>query len=231
MYEVKLSQFSGPLDALLELIEVRKLEITQISLAEVTVDFLNYIKTLSKIEPNILADFLQIAAQLLVIKSKALLPSIELAPEEEQSAYDLERRLKFHQEFRGAVRKLHTLWDGKGAEFSRPLFLGKPAVFYPPDNFTVDTLVASLRSVIEELKVLMPRETETVRATLVTIEEKIEELIQRITGGESFQFSGLSKNKPKSEVIVLFLAILHLLKNQLINIEQGGVFSDILIRK
>jgi len=230
MYEIKLQQFAGPIEKLLELIEIRQLDITQVSLAEVTVDFLNYIKSLSKVESHILADFLQVAAQLLVIKSKAILPSLELAPEEEETALELEKRLKFHQEFRNAVGGLNSLWNKGKVEFSRSLFLGKPPVFYPPPDMTVENLLHALRSVIEELKVLMPEEGESIKAVLVTVEEKIEELMQRISGGLNVQFAGLAKDKPKSEVIVLFLAMLHLLKNQLINIEQDGVFSDIIIK-
>ena len=83
-YELKTEQFSGPIEKLWELIEEKKLEITELNLAEVTADFLNYLKTIEKVEPKLLADFVVIASRLLLIKSKALLPNLELTVEEEK---------------------------------------------------------------------------------------------------------------------------------------------------
>jgi len=89
-YEVKLEQFTGPLNKLLELIEARKLEITALNLAEVTEDFINYIRSLEKgADPEILADFIVVASRLILIKSKTLLPSLELTEEEEGEIKDL----------------------------------------------------------------------------------------------------------------------------------------------
>ena len=77
-YQVKLQQFAGPLDKLLQLIEERNLDITQVNLAEVTADFLSYVKNLEqKTAPGIVADFLVVAAKLVLIKSKILLPNCQ----------------------------------------------------------------------------------------------------------------------------------------------------------
>ena len=96
MYEVKINQFSGPLEKLLELIEEKKMEITALSLAEVTGGFFNYVKRVeSDIDPKILADFLVVAAKLVLIKSKALLPGLELTQEEELDIKDLEQAAKY----------------------------------------------------------------------------------------------------------------------------------------
>ena len=84
MTQIKVLQFEGPLDLLLSLIEEQKLNITEIALAEVTEQFLNYVKQLEQIEPTSIADYLNIAARLLVIKSKAILPSLEVEQDEEE---------------------------------------------------------------------------------------------------------------------------------------------------
>ena len=84
MTQIKVQQFEGPLDLLLSLIEEQKLNITEIALAEVTEQFLNYVKQLEQIEPTSIADYLNIAARLLVIKSKAILPSLEVEQDEEE---------------------------------------------------------------------------------------------------------------------------------------------------
>src|SRR5437762_5328796 len=98
MLKTKLKQFEGPLDLLLSLIEQRQLDITTIALAEVTEQFLQYLKQLPKIDPTSLADFLSIAAKLLVIKSKAILPTLALAPDEEDAGFDLEAKLLLYKQ-------------------------------------------------------------------------------------------------------------------------------------
>ena len=96
-YQVKTQAFEGPLDVLLNLIEERKLEITQVSLAEVTGHFIEYVER-EHIPPGIIAEFLAVAARLLLIKTKALLPFLTLSEEEEEELVDLETRLKKFEE-------------------------------------------------------------------------------------------------------------------------------------
>src|SRR6185369_17520601 len=109
MLQTKVSQFEGPLDLLLSLIEQRQLDITQIALAEVTEQFLQYIKQLTSIDPTTLADYLSIAAKLLVIKSKAILPTLEIEEEEEDAGQDLESRLLLYKQFKEAAKYLKKL--------------------------------------------------------------------------------------------------------------------------
>src|SRR5579862_7252891 len=109
MEKVKVSQFEGPLDLLLSLIEQRQLDITTIALAEVTEQFLQYLKTLEIVDPTALADYLSIAAKLLVIKSKAILPTLEIEPEEEDAGFDLESRLLLYKQFKEVAGYLKTL--------------------------------------------------------------------------------------------------------------------------
>src|SRR3989344_8575319 len=94
IYEVKTSVFEGPMDLLLDLIEKKKLFINEISLAQVTDDYLTYIKSLPKTNLRSITSFVFIAATLVLIKSKSLLSSFKLTEEEESQVEDLERRLK-----------------------------------------------------------------------------------------------------------------------------------------
>jgi len=231
-YEIKLEKFNGPLDKLLELIETRKLEITQISLADVTADFLLYVKSLPKeTEIQVLADFLRIAAQLVLIKSKALLPSFELDPEEKSDIENLESRLKLYKEFKNAGRNIQYLWSAKNFSFSREFFVGRQPSFYPPSELNARDLLAAVSKLADSLRELAPLEKEEIKTAIITIEEKVEELIKRIGVDKELKFSGIAEGKSKGEIIVLFLAILHLLKDRLIGIEQKGAFSDIIIKK
>ncbi len=231
MYHVKLEKFTGPLGKLLELIEGKQLEITQISLADVTADFLRYVKELGEQkEMGIVADFLVVAAKLVLIKSKVLLPMLELTKEEEADIQDLEGRLKLYREFKIAAEHLKKIWDKKHVAYGRELLssLGDVSVFYPPKELAVGDLVSAVRNLATLLQQLIP-EVQTVKQAVVSIEEKMEELLNRLTGQQSFH--ALSQQKSRKEVIVLFLAILHLLKDRIVKVSQGERFSDITLEK
>ncbi len=231
MYELKLDQFSGPIEKLLELIEKRKLAITEVNLAEVTADFLNYLKHIEGVEPRLLADFVAVAAQLLLIKSKALLPDIKLTSEEEEKIKDLEGRLLFYQQFKPAMNYLKQLSETKNVLISRPLFSGRPAFFYPSENVKIEELYKTVKTIFETLQELP--ETQTIKSSLISLEEKIQEIICRINGCQvsGVKFQDLAAKKSRPEIIVLFLAMLHLLASQLIKIEQKNRFEDITIIK
>src|SRR3954463_4807631 len=102
--KIKVDQFEGPLDLLLQLIEEQRMDITALSLANVTEQFLNYVRGLQEKNPINLADFLIIAAKLLVIKSKALLPNLEFDVEEEEAAFDLTQQLLQYKKFKEVAK-------------------------------------------------------------------------------------------------------------------------------
>lgn len=233
-YEVKIEKFSGPLDKLLQLIEEKHLDITQVSLAEVTADFINYIQSLQqKAEPRILADFLVLAAQLVLIKSKVLLPSLELTQDEEADIHQLEARLKLYQEFKQAAARVNNLWGQKHVALSRPLFfaLGDASIFYPPPKLAMDDMVASINKLLATLKEFLPEASQKIKQRVITLESKITELVSRMKQAAEQSFKSMAQSKSKEEVVVLFLAILHLLRDKLINVEQKEQFSDIILKK
>lgn len=230
-YQVKLDKFSGPLEKLLELIQGKQLEITLVSLAQVTGDFLDYLKTLDEESrhPSVLADFVVVASRLLLIKSKAILPSLEFTEEEEMEIKDLEARLMVYKEFKAAALGINQLWNKKQSAYGRELFANLPSVFYPSENLDIIAIERHLIDIIQRLKALVP-EKQLVKKVVMTIEHKVRELLERLKGQDSDSFHDLSKNKPKLEIIVLFLAILHLLRDKIIKTEQLGQFSDIIIK-
>ncbi len=231
MYEFTTEKFSGPIEKLLELIEEKKLEITDLSLAEITADFLGYVKKIEAVEPRLLADFVAVAASLLLIKSKSLLPDLKLTIDEEESIKDLEGRLDFYRNFKPAMNHIKRLAQEKNVEISRPLFFCRPEVFYPSPEITIENLLKSAEKVLEALRE-MPEEQKMERS-LITLEEKIEEIVARLKAEveRSTSFGNLLKDKPRSEVVILFLALLHLLSGQMISVKQNKGFSDILIEK
>lgn len=231
MYEVKLDKFSGPLDKLLELIEEKQLDITLVNLAKVTGDFLEYLKNLDENSkhPSVLADFVVVASRLLLIKSKAILPSLELTEEEETDIKDLEARLKIYKEFKEASLLVQQLWKKKQSVYGRELFMNLPVVFYPSKNLSLASLESHLIELIQELKSLVP-EKQAVKRIVITIEQKVKELLERFKENMEQSFQNLSKDKSRLEIIMLFLAILHLIRDRIIKSEQPEKFSDIIIK-
>jgi segregation and condensation protein A len=227
MYELKLDKFSGPLEKLLEFIEEKKLKITEFSLAAITSDFLDYLKTIAEVEPRILADFVAVAAKLILIKSKSLLPEFKLTEEEEAGIKDLEERLKIYREFKLAENQLKNLWLKGHFSFSREFLssLGSRRFFYPSPDLSMELL----RERMEEFhKLSVAEKREEAEHKIINFKEYVAGLLTRLIGGDA-KFSEISRGRKKEEVIVLFLAVLHLLKDSLIKIRQEDRFSDILL--
>jgi len=107
MHKIKIEDFEGPLDLLLQLIEKQKMDINQISLAKVTEQYIHFIESSDGISPGELADFLVIAAKLLLIKSRSLLPYLE--SEDEDSGFELEKQLKMYKLFAEAAERVRSI--------------------------------------------------------------------------------------------------------------------------
>lgn len=212
------------------------MEITQLNLGLVTDDFLKYLKSIKREsaerteeELRLLADFIVIASRLILIKSKALLPSLELTIEEKQDIKELEERLKLYQQLKPAMALIKKLYARKNLSVSRPFFANQPVVFNPSQNISIENLKKIMETIFEAVKQLS-LETQIIETTLIKLEEKIEEIMLKIKDGIK-NFGHLIKEKSKREIVVMFLALLHLLREQTIEVEQTEGFSEITIKK
>lgn len=241
VYTTKQEKFEGPLDLLLELIQKQKLSINEISLAKVTDEFVGYLKELQKegqallgggrADQEILAEFLVIASQLLLIKSRSLLPQFAASPEEEESIAELESRLAEYQRVKEIAAELAKLAKGGPKSFSREAYSGHAVIFHPPKKFSVSMLAKAFAAVIEAVPKVAKLAEEKIKR-IVSLEEKIMELQAFLKARVERAFSELvSGAKEKMEVIVSFLALLELAKQRLVAIEQKKLFDDIKIRK
>lgn len=232
-YKVKLEQFEGPLDLLLQLIEEQKLDITQVSLAQVTDQYIEHLhKSVDKqqISAEELADFLVIAAKLLLIKSKALLPYLEWGEEEEGE--DLEHQLKIYKEYLEASKVILKIISKKKFSYSREkLFTVKEVGFNPPKSLTSKKLAKVFSGILEDLKPLATLPKEVIRKT-INIQEKIAQIRDTILQKASMNFGELLKSaKDKTEVIVSFLALLELIKQKTIVVKQDNLFEEMKINR
>ncbi len=232
-YELNIEYYRGPLDKLLELIEKKKLKISELSLAEVTADFLDYIQKIQEKEnqklPAAIADFLIVASKLILIKSKSLMPALELEPEEEEEIRDLENRLKIYREFKIFQLYIKKGWNEMPKLLSREYLMSSGPIFYPPKDLTSDMLKKSVEKIFVELrKINVPKAN--IKKTFQDLKSKIEEVLFKVTG-EPKDFNDFVENKNKSELIVLFLAFLHLIKMGQLTAQQNCLFGKIIVKR
>lgn len=231
---VKLEKFEGPLSLLLQLIEQEELDITQISLAKIADEYIEYINNSANIDPEEMADFLVVAARLLLIKSRALLPY--LYPEEEKEIEELEQQLRMYKEFLEAMKKIEVFLKKKkfmfARQFNRRAMMLSEQLFSPPKNLKAGELAAVFSEFIGRIR---PAEEELAEETLnrkINIEDKILAIQRSLFDRIKIGFSKiLAESKSKTEIIVSFLAMLELIKRREIIVEQANLFGEMEINK
>ena len=228
-YQVKLESFEGPLELLLDLIEKRKLFINEISLAAISDDYIAQLKTFEKFPVDFVSNFLVVAATLILIKSKSLLPSLSLTPEETQDIQELEDRLKEYQRIRELAVHVKKRF-GEQVIFPQGQSRKEIVVFTPDKEMTTVNILTAMRDVIMRFpkKVTLPK---IVVKKVISLEEVMDKLATRITGSLrlSFrEFAGVGKEE-KVNVIVSFLAMLELVKQGVIAVTQEQHADDIHI--
>ena len=222
--------YSGPLDLLIELIERRKLLINDISLAAVTDDYMRYVAMLEQNPIRETVHFVALAATLLLIKSKSLLPILDLTSEEEESVENLEKRLRLYQLFRNAAKAVSSTF-GKAFMYSRRYRPAQEPLFLTDKYTELPALHGSIREVLSRLpkKAVKPRVQ--VRKVL-SLEEMIGRLKTRIERQLRFKFREFTgTDSEKTTIIVGFLAILEMVKQGSVIVHQSARFHDIEIER
>jgi segregation and condensation protein A len=226
-YQVRTPAFEGPFALLVELIERKKLLVNDLSLSQVTDDFIQHVKSQAEFPVDDAADFIQVAATLLLIKSKSLLPDLELSQEEESDIDELKRRLEAYEKTREVAKTLARLF-GRNVMVSAGERTPEP-MFAPSKDLEKGALASALRGALMELEKEEKLPEARVRP-LVTIEEMMDRLMGRVQKALNMSFSEFSRDaKEKVEVIVSFLALLELVKQGAVDVLQHETFSDIRI--
>ncbi len=226
-FTVKTQSFEGPLDLLLDLIEKRKLFVSDISLAKVTDDFISHVQQFENLPMGESAHFILVASTLLLIKSKSLLPDLNLTEEEQGNIQDLETRLKIYQRIKAASMHVQKLF---GTEVIYPQSQTRPMekVFVPDPAFTLEKALYSLKDLINRLpkKEALPK---LMVKKMMSLEESISTLTTRITSQLKMSFRQFTSEHKgeKVSIIVSFLAMLELVKQGVLSVSQDGAFSDI----
>ncbi|MBI1755251.1 segregation/condensation protein A [Candidatus Azambacteria bacterium] len=226
-YTVKFDAFEGPLELLLELIEKEKLDISDISLARITDEFLGYLSRFEEKNPASLADFLVVAAKLILIKSKTLLPSFEVTQEEENELTQLKEKLVHYQKIRAGSCIIAAVSRKHRIAYHRSSSLRSVAVFWPPEGVGVQTLkehFVSLKRAREAEDIAYERQGIKL---IVSFEEKVKDIKARLTQNLEESFSAMYDASAKINVIIAFLAILELVKQRYVKADQEEMFGEI----
>lgn len=234
-YKIRLEMFEGPLDLLLYLVKKDHLNIYDIPIAEVTEQYLRYLELMKLLDLNIAGEFLVMAATLMQIKSKMLLPieeSEQLQEEEDDPRAELVKRLLEYEKFKEMAEDLRKREANQQEVFKREnLEIDKEAPFGTETQTYFEVSLFDLLSAFSKALEEVPREVfyEVVKDEF-TIEEKIHQLLHLLLVSPFVRLSELfAQAKNKMEIIVIFLAILELIRMKEIIVRQKELFAEIEI--
>jgi segregation and condensation protein A len=233
-YPVRLEKFEGPLDLLLHLIKQHQVDIYDIPIAAITQQYLGYIDMMQELNLDVAGEFLVMAATLIHIKSRMLLPRIDPTQEDpdEDPREALVRRLLEHEKFKAAAELLHERETLRSAQWTRPDGpIAEIAGEAPEPEIEVDlfSLIAAFRSVVERAKqrpkVYLPSEQ-------IPIEDRIEQLMAKLSETEACGFEDLFADvQSRPGIVVTFLAMLEMIRLKLIRVFQSGPLGPIRVYK
>jgi segregation and condensation protein A len=236
-YKVKLDSFEGPLDLLLYLIRKNEVNIYDIPISLITEQYLHYIELMQELNLDVAGEFLVMAATLIHMKSRTLLPRQDPTQHdggpEEDPREALVRRLLEHQKYKAAAELLHERETMRSAQFMRPDARVTDAAgeeYEPELEVDLFSLLAAFRGVLERANrrphMVLPPEQ-------ISIEDRIHHLLGRLSETEACGFEDLFADGDGSRpfMIVTFLAVLEMIRLKLIRVFQSGSFGAIRVYK
>ncbi|KQL53656.1 segregation and condensation protein A [Heyndrickxia shackletonii] len=242
-YSVKIEAFEGPLDLLLHLINRLEIDIYDIPMAEITEQYLLYVHAMKVLELDVASEYLVMAATLLAIKSRMLLPQQEEELSEDDFEYeeqdprdDLVEKLIEYKKYKEAALELKHLEEDRSQMFTKPPSdLTEYMKEIQPDKLDIDIsvydMIGALNKLLRRKKLQKPLSTKITRQE-ISIEKRMEEIIKEVTiSSGKRSFNSLFPFPNKDHIVVTFLAILELMKRNEIFVEQEGNFHEIFISR
>lgn len=226
-FVIKTEQFEGPFDALLSFIEKKKLHISEVSLAEIADDYIEYVRK-NELQLKEVSSFVVVAATLAYIKSRALLPTFNLTEQEEEDAQELEERLALFQIFTHAAKKIQqTMY--KRTLYPRIYRVPKKKIVFTPDEQITQEMMHGL---VYEVLHKAPQDSfvpEKQVQKQMSLKEVLENISTRIKRFVRANFSELIVGTDKKGVAVSFLAVLELYKQGFVDLNQDELFGSIMV--
>ena len=233
-YAVRLENFEGPLDLLIHLIKQNEVNVYDIPIALITAQYLEYLDLMQELDLDVAGEFVVMAATLIHIKSRMLLPRPD--PEQEDPEEDpreiLVRRLVEHQRYKAAAELLHERETLREAQWLRPdgLIAAIAGDEYEPEiEVDLFSLLTAFRAVMERAS---KRPHVDLPSEQISIEERIRQLLARLSETEACGFEDLFDDvRVKADLIVTFLALLEMIRLRLVRVFQAGQFGAIRVYK
>lgn len=237
-YSIHLNVYDGPLDLLCDMISKQKIDIKDISIIEITKQYLAYINMLEAMDLEVTSDFITMATKLLEIKSKYLLFSQRELDEEEDPRLELMEQLKEYKKYKKASEVLKDSVD----YLNQPYYRNREEIIIDDKVDLNEISIESIKSILPYIFKLknIEEENETkkderlnkiVRGKIISVEEKIEYIQNILTTADKISFNNIIKDNTKDEVIATFLSLLELIKSKEIVVVQENFFEDIIIKK
>jgi segregation and condensation protein A len=236
-YKVKIEVFEGPLDLLLYLIKKDEVDIYSVSIERITNQYLEYLNTFRMLDLEIAGEFVVMAANLIYIKSRSLLPVDQEAPEEESDEedprWDLIRQLIEYKKFKDAAMQLQR-WE-IAQEGIIPRIAGKPTLNDAETLLKEEVGIFDLISAFQKVLRKLEKRREDLREIFeenFTVSEKIDFILETITPERPATFSSLfAAAAGRTEIVVTFLALLELMRLRQLRVVQVAPFADIEIER
>ena len=237
-YSIHLNVYDGPLDLLCDMISKQKIDIKDISIIEITKQYLAYINMLEAMDLEVTSDFITMATKLLEIKSKYLLFSQRELDEEEDPRLELMEQLKEYKKYKKASEVLKDSVD----YLNQPYYRNREEIIIDDKVDLNEISIESIKSILpyifkvknieeENKKKKDERLNKIVRGKIISVEEKIEYIQNILTTADKISFNNIIKDNTKDEVIATFLSLLELIKSKEIVVVQENFFEDIIIKK
>ncbi|QJA09110.1 segregation/condensation protein A [Romboutsia sp. CE17] len=235
-YNIHLQVYDGPLDLLYDMISKQKIDIKDISITEITKQYLSYLEMLDKMDLEITSEFITMASKLLQIKSKYLLYKQKDNEEEEDPRLELMEKLEEYKKYKLAAQDIKS----NVTDLSEVFYRKKEEIIIDEKIDLEDISIEAIKMILPRILRVNTSEDDTtkdeklnkiVKGRIVSVEEKMVYIRDIIKSKEKIHFTNIIKNCDKNEVIATFLSILELIKSKEIIVEQDIFFDDILIKK
>lgn len=246
MYNVKLDAFEGPLDLLLHLINRLEIDIYDIPMAELTKQYMEHIRAMQVLELNEVSEYLVMAATLLAIKSKMLLPiheeesfEADLEVELSDPREELVTKLLEYRKYKEAAHQLQEFEQTRSLFYTRPpsdfsnIEMKKQPVLFE-ETASIYDMLGAFQKMLKRKQLKQPLSTKIARAE-ISVKDRMDYVFHRLKdrGGKMRFFSLFEEEAEKSVIIVTFLSLLELMKRQVISVTQEQNFEDptVILRK
>lgn len=230
-FTIKLDRYEGPYTKLLELIEEKKLSITEISLVAVADEYISYIKSLDQKNLVDISQFIVVASTLMLMKAKSLLPGVVYTEEEEKQVHNLEHKLELYALLMGACSRIRNIYM-KQRLYTRERIVYKGGLVFVPDGRVTKEMLQSIATLTLASFVTPKQLVKVAVETALRIENVIESLLTRVRSMQAVSLQSLAEGaktveERKKLLIVNFIALLELVRSGSIMAEQSANGGDI----